>query len=145
MSHESYPLVVPRLQFGGQCAEALELYQKVFGATVKDKILFSQANPSDFQYTGKEKDNLIYYAELMIGKHMVMMHDDADGIMYNGRPSATALCVSFDSEQKARAAYELLLDGASILMPITSTSYGVFEVSLSDKFGVQWDLYFGDA
>jgi len=145
MSHESYPLVVPRLQFGGKCAEALELYQKVFGATVKEKILFSQADPRDWQYTGKEKDNYIYYAELMIGKHMVMMHDDVSGAMFSGRPGATALCVSFDSEEKARTAYELLLDGASVLMPITSTSYGVFEVSLADKFGVVWDLYFGDA
>jgi len=145
MSREVYPLVVPRLQFGGQCAEALELYQKVFGATVKEKILFSQANPSDFQYMGKEKDHFIYYAELMIGKHMVMMHDDVSGTAFNSRHGATALCVSFGSEEKARAAYELLLDGASILMPITSTSYGVFEVSLADKFGIVWDLYFGDA
>ena len=145
MSCEVYPLVVPRLQFGGQCAEALELYKKAFSATVKEKILFSQANPSDFQYTGKEKDNFIYYAELMIGMHMVMMHDDVSGTAFKSRPGVTALCVSFDSEEKARAAYELLLDGGGILMPIASTSYGVFEVSIADKFGVVWDLYFGDA
>jgi len=148
MNLETYPLVVPRILLNGKCSEALKLYQKAFGATVKEKILFSEADPMDFKYTGKEKDNFVYYAELMIGKYMVMMNDDDDGVLgdHTGiKPSLTTLCISFDSEEKARAAYEVLLDGANILAPITSASFYSFYVSLEDKFGVAWDLYFGDA
>jgi len=148
MNHETYPLVVPRLLFNGQCSQALELYKKAFGADVKEKILFSEADPRDFQYKNESEKDFIYYVELMIGKHMVMMCDDNDGVLdkeAKGRASLTALCVSFDSEEKARAAYQILSDGANILTPIHSNTFCSFYVSLVDKFGVVWDLYFGDA
>ena len=145
-SQETYPLVVPRIQLNGQTNEALELYQKAFGATVTAKILFCEADKDDLQYTGTENDNLVYYSELMIGKHMVMVTDDASGIL-GGNPGKrqllTGLCVSFDSEEKARAAYEILADGAEILMPIMNNSFCTFFVTLADKFGVVWDLYYG--
>jgi len=148
MNQETYPLVVPRLLFNGLCNQALELYKKAFGATVKDIILFSEADPRDFQCENEEQKDHVYYAELMIGKHMVMMHDDADGELdkeAKGRASLSALCVSFESEDKARAAYEILSDGAKILTPVTGNSFSTFNVTLVDRFGIAWDLYFGDA
>lgn len=147
MNPETYPLVVPRLMFNGQCRQALELYQEVFGATIKEKILFSEADPRDFQYKNEADKDLIYYALMMIGTHQVMLHDDNDGVLTTGKAgkqtASAALCVSFESEEKARAAYQKLSDGATILMPITSTTFGSFYTTLADKFGVIWDLYFG--
>ena len=147
MNQESYPLVVPRLIFNRQCGQALELYREVFGATVKEKLLFSEADPRDFQYKNKEDKDLIYYALMMIGTHQIMLHDDNNRMLINGeagKPAAsTALCVSFDSEEKARDAYQKLSDGATILMPVTSTTFGSFHTTLIDKFGIVWDLYFG--
>ena len=148
MNQEVYPLVVPRLSFNGQCTQALELYKEAFSATVKEKIHFSEADPRDFQYKNEDEKNFVYYAELMIGKHMVMMHDDSNSLLdkeANEKISSTALCISFESEEKARAAYQILSDGGKILTPIHSTSFCSFYVSLVDKFGVSWDLYFGDA
>jgi len=148
MNQETYPLVVPRLLFNGLCSQALELYKKAFGATIKEIILFSEADPRDFQDKNEDQKDHVYYAELMIGKHMVMMHDDADGELdkeAKGGASLSALCVSFESEDKARAAYQVLSDGAKILMPVTSNSFSTFYVTLIDKFGIAWDLYFGDA
>ena len=147
MNQESYPLVVPRLMFNGQCSQALELYQEAFGAEIKEKLLFSEADPRDFEYKNEDDKDLIYYALIAIGAHRIMLHDDNDGILKNGeackQAALTALCVSFDSEEKARAAYQKLSDGATILTPIHSTSFGSFLVTLVDKFGVAWDLYFG--
>ena len=83
MSRETYPLVVPQ-------------------------VLFCEANPNDLQYAGEEEGDLAYYSELMIGKHMVMVHDDSSEMLDNkpgARLSLTSLCVSFDSEEKAKAAY----------------------------------------
>lgn len=145
-SGEVYPLVVPRILLNGQAGEALELYTKAFNATVKEKIPFADADPTDLQYTGAEKDNFIYYSELMIGKHMVMVTDDATdslGTHSGERQSLSALCISFDCEEKARAAYDILSEGANILMPVTSSSFCTFYATLEDKFGVVWDLYYG--
>jgi len=143
---ESYPLVVPRILLNGQSNEALELYQKAFGAIVKEKILFADADPADFQYADKSKDGFVYYSELMVGNHMIMVTDDAGGLLsgHSGtRPSFTGLCVSFDCEEKARAAYDILSVGAEILEPITSSSFYTFYTTVEDKFGVVWDLYYG--
>jgi len=148
MNQETYPLVVPRLLFNGLCSQALELYKEAFGATVKEIILFSEADPRDFQCKNEAEKDFVYYAELMIGKHMVMMHDDADGELdkeAKGRASLSALCVSFESEDKARAAYQILSDGAKIITPVSSCSFATFNVTLLDKFGIAWDLYVGDA
>lgn len=148
MNQEVYPLVVPRLLFNGLCSQALELYKNAFGAEVKEKILFSEADPRDFQYKNEDEKDFIYYAELMIGKHMIMMHDDAEGILdkeTKGSTSLAALCVSFDSEEKAKAAYQILSDGAKILKLSTNGTFYSFYVTLVDKFGIVWDLYFGDA
>ena len=148
MNQEIYPLVVPRLLFNGMCAQALELYKEAFDAQIKEKILFSQADPRDFQYKNEDEKDFIWYAELMIGKYMVMMNDDTDGVLDKeiiGRSSLTSLCISFESEEKARAAYKTLSDEANILEPIRSYSFGSFHVTLADKFGIVWDLYFGDA
>ena len=148
MYQETYPLVVPRILFNGQCAEALEFYIKAFGAIVGDKILFGEANPEDFQYESETQSDFIYYAELMIGKHMIMMHDDSSGASdkeAGDRISMTALCVSFDLEEKARAAYQALSCGGRVISPVQSNSFCSFHVTLVDKFGVVWDLYFGDA
>ena len=145
-SQESYPLVVPRILLGGQANEALELYQKAFGAMVTAKILFADADPTDLQYTGNDKDNLVYYSELMIGKHMVMVTDDASGMLSDqpaARQALTGLCVSFDCEEKAQVAYDIISGGAKILAPVTSNSFSTFYATVEDKFGVVWDLYYG--
>jgi len=148
VNKETYPLVVPNLLFNGQCAKALELYKQAFGATVKEKILFCEANPEDFQYKNENEKDFIYYVELMIGNYMVMMSDGAGGMLGGTdgtRRAITSLCVSFDSEDKAMAAYQILSDGAEILMPVSSNSFCTFYATLTDKFGITWDLYFGDA
>ena len=111
-------------------------------------MLFKDADPQDFKC--KDEDaNLVYYAELMIGQHMVMMHDDNAGLLSsersNSQPSLTTLCISFDSEEKARVAHEILSVGATTIDPIKSGSFFTFMVTLTDKFGVTWDLYFGEA
>jgi len=148
MKQEIYPLVVPSLMFNGQGKEAIELYKKVFNAEIGEKILFSEADPEDFICENESQKDFVYYCELMIGSHMIMVSDSGDGMLdgqANRRKAMTALCVSFDSEEKARNAYEILSDGAEILMPISSTSFCTFYATLEDKFGIVWDLYFGDA
>ena len=147
MNYETYPMVVPTLVFNRVCNQAIDLYEKAFDARVKAKMLFSDADPKDLTYEEEDK-NLVYYTELMIGKFLIMLHDDHYNFLdkgVKGRATLTSLCVSFDSEEKARVAFEILSDGATILMERTNGSFFDFYVTLIDKFGIAWELYFGDA
>ena len=139
--------VEPILGFVGQANQAIELYEKAFGAKVKTKILFSQANPKDYQCTEDEKD-LVYYAEIKIGRQTIALGDDADAVkngvvQMSGNSFRIDLLVHFDSDEELKAAYELLSDGGTVTSPLVSQTYCSLTCALIDKFGGRWQLMSG--
>jgi len=139
--------VVPILGFSGQANQAIELYTKAFGAKVKTKILFSQANPKDYQPTDDEKD-LVYYAEIVIGKQTISLGDNSDAVKngvvaVSGNSFAIDLLVHFDSDEELKTAYELLSEGGTVTAPLVSQTYCSLTCALADKFGGRWQLMSG--
>ena len=65
------PKIEPILIFAGCASQAIELYEKAFGAKVKEKLLYSNANPEDWQSKDEHKD-LVYHSQIKIGKQMLM-------------------------------------------------------------------------
>ena len=134
--------VAPSLIFKrGQCNQAIEFYQKAFDAEVVLKMLFSDADPKDFQFKDEEKD-LIYHCQLMIGEQIFLLTDDANNVLKEDtQPSILmSLCMTFESADEVNAAYKSLSNGATIVTPICSTTYCSCYVLLVDKFGMQWEL-----
>jgi len=139
--------VEPIMHFAGQAKQAMDLYSKAFGAKVNAKILFSEANPKDWQCKDEEKD-FIYYAEIKIGRQTIMLGDNVDaikdGITANtGNSFAIDLLVQFDSDDELKTAYDILSDGATITAPLTSQTYCSLTCSLVDKFGGRWQFMSG--
>ena len=139
--------IVPILGFSGQANQAIELYTKAFGAKVKTKILFSQANPKDYQFTDVEKD-LVYYAEIIIGRQTISLHDNSDAVKngvvaVSGNSFAIDLLVHFDSDEELKTAYELLSEGGTVTAPLVSQTYCSLTCALVDKFGGRWQLMSG--
>ena len=139
--------IEPIMAFSGQANQAIELYTKAFGGHVKEKLLFSDANPKDWQCTPEEKD-LVYYAEIVIGGQSISIGDNADavknGVTKNsGNSFAIDLLVHFDSDQELKVAYELLSQGGTVTVPLTSQTYCSLTCALVDKFGGRWQLMSG--
>ena len=139
--------VEPILGFAGQASEAIELYVKAFGAKVKTKLLYSDANPKDWQCTDEEKD-LVYYSCIQIGRHNIMLGDDSKAVKNgvektSGNSFLIDLLVQFDSDDELKTAYEVLSDGATITAPLCSQTYCSLTCSLIDKFGGRWQLMSG--
>ena len=135
----------PCIGFQGQCSEAIELYKKAFDAKVRELVLYSQADPKDFQYKEAEKD-FVYYAEIMIGRQRVSLGDDSLGLLEEGdqeKSNQIDFLIEFDSEEALNTAYKILSDGAKIMTPMTSTTYCTAYVVLKDKFGIPWQLMSG--
>jgi len=133
--------VSPFFTFGGQCASAMELYEKAFGAVVTYKARFSEASSKDFQYKDESKKDYIYHAQMKIGEQIIMLCDDSDGTLGTGtdvRSSELSLCVVFDTADEVKAAYEVMKDGAKIIVPMASATYSNSYVFLTDKFGISW-------
>jgi len=138
---------VPSIGFTGQCAQAIELYEKAFGAIVKEKVLFSDsvAKANDYQCKSGEED-YIYYCEIVVGEQTIALADDSMNMLDKENPGHTrrlGLLMHFDSANELKAASEILADGGNILAPIHSTTYCSAYTVLEDKFGVCWELMSG--
>ena len=139
--------VTPALGFRGSCGQAIELYQKAFGAQVIEKLRYADAAPEDLQYAPEEKD-FIFYSELVIGNQVISMGDDSGKILgapAPGRVSEISLLIEFEHQEELEKAYALLSKEGKIIVPMNDTSYCTAYVSLVDKFGIHWDLMSGYA
>jgi len=137
--------LTPGLGFKGQCSQAIELYQKAFGAKLVTKIKYSEADPKDFKCIEAEKD-FIFYSEMVIGNHLISLGDDSEGKLnesMHGKASSTSLLVEFETVDELNAAYEIMKDGATIVTPMGNSTYCSGYVSLVDKFGIHWDFMSG--
>jgi len=136
---------IPSIGFTGKCAQAIELYEKAFGATIKEKVLFSDG-VDDFKCKSGE-ENYIFYCEMLIGEQIIALADDSMGLLdkesKGGNSHKVDLLMHFNSVDALKLAYDLLVDGGKILAPIESTSYCSAYTVLEDKFGICWELMSG--
>ena len=137
----------PSIGFTGQCAEAIELYEKAFGAQVIEKVLFSDPVAKENGYNCKSgEEGYIYYSELLVGEQVFAMADDSMDMLDKENPGHTrrlGLLMHFGCADELKATCELLADGGKILAPIHSTTYCTAYVVLEDKFGICWELMSG--
>jgi len=139
--------VTPGLGFKGQCSQAIKLYEEALGATIVTKILYSEANAKDLQYKQEEKD-FIFYAEMVIGNHLISLGDDSEGkidAVTNSKALPISLLIEFETAEKLEAAYNKMSKGATVVTPMGSTTYCTGYVSFIDKYGIHWDFMSGYA
>ncbi|MGL4694810.1 VOC family protein [Enterococcus larvae] len=96
-------MLATHIYFNGQCKQAIELYKKVFHATVKTLI----ENPDH---------SLVVHAEIIIHDELLMLNDfgNDDGISTSG---GYQLSVQFDNEAALQEAYAAIEDGSTPLKP----------------------------
>lgn len=129
--------ITPNFNFGGQCEQAIRLYEKAFNAKVECLIRYSDAHWEDYdkELTEKQK-NYIYHSEIYIENQRIMMSDNID---IDFQPSkALSLTVTMETKEDVVKAFNVLKDGCQIIYPIHSTTYSSCTCSLVDKFGFRW-------
>jgi PhnB protein len=132
-------IVTPCFNLKGNCKEAIALYEKAFEAETKLIINYSEAKDEDWKIPlSNEQRNMVYYAELFIGSQRIMFSDILEFDLHNG--NSLFLTVTFDSKEEVQKAYNVLLEGSTIIYPMQATTYSTCFVSLVDKFGFRWAL-----
>ena len=130
--------IVPNLHFKGDCEAAIELYERAFGAIRTVLLRYKDANPLDQdEEANSEIQDYIYHAEITLGSRRMMLNDNTSEI-----PSGinVSLLILFDTVEAVENAYQVLKDGARIIVPITETTYSACFVSLVDRYGIRWEL-----
>ena len=134
------PSIELLLAFNRQCEEAIELYKKAFGAELTYLGRYSEADPQDRPpvYDAEKDANMIFHAQMKLGSQNILLCDNLDDSLPGG--GMTHPVALFKTTDEVKAAYEILADGATNITPPTKTTYCKCCASLTDKFGVYWDL-----
>lgn len=119
----------PYLTFGGNARAAMEFYKTVFGGELTLQT-FKEAHAAQ---TPKQED-LIMHGQLITADGMTLMgSDDPEGESYKA-----SVAVSGEDLPALRAYWDKLTDGATILAPFETASWGDTFGMLTDKFGIRW-------
>lgn len=129
-------MIKPYLMFNRECEEAFTLYQKAFDGEITMIQKYSEM-PADSDFTVDENDkDLILHAEVRITESATIL--GADMKQESLDSGKVAISVELDSQERAKNAWNMLSNGASIHMDLQPTFFAKLHGSLKDKFGVTW-------
>ncbi len=121
------------LSFKGQCQEALNFYQSIFGGKIENKQT----------YEGKEIDipenyrKNLQHAELK-GKGFHFMAYDAapDTALTSG--TTVQMSIDLDTKEEAKKVFDALSSSGRIHTPFQETSWDAYYGRCTDQYDVNW-------
>ena len=116
-------MLIPHLHFGGDCADAIALYEMVFNTKAED-----------YDY----RDNKIAHAEMNIHGQRVWLNDAFGNKDKSLDCGAVHLILTFNTAEELLICYENLKADADTSAPFHETPYSKLVGNFLDKFGVLW-------
>lgn len=131
--------IVPTLNFGGNCREAIQMYEKAFNGKINCLITYGEANDPQYQpLLSPGQEDFVYHSELFIGEQRIIMSDHVD-IEFQTCYS-NFLTVMCDTKEDVSHAYGMMKDGSQTIYPMEATPYSSCRVVFVDKFGIRWGI-----
>ncbi|MDE6838660.1 MAG: VOC family protein [Acutalibacter sp.] len=131
--------IVPTLNFGGNCREAIHMYARGFQGSISCLITYGEANdPAYLPLLKENQKDFIYHSELILGGQRIILADHVD-IEFQTCYS-NFLTVMFDTKEEVQRAYEVMKEGSQTIYPMEATPYSSCRVVFVDKFGIRWGI-----
>jgi len=133
------------LNFNGNCEEAFQFYQTVFGRPLLGLHRFGDM-PADPNFTvpAADKDKIMHTA-LQINEHAMIMGSDCIESFGQKAVFGTAnyIMLDTDSPEQARELHnKLVVDAQTIEMELDETFFAELFSSFIDKFGIGWMVHY---
>jgi len=127
------------LNFNGNCREAVEFYAHVFETEKTEIMTFSDA-PANPEYAlPEEAKDLVMHTRLNISGSNVMFSDVFPGWPFVQGNNISLTVVSNDVDE-ITSVFSKLKEGGTIGMDLQETFWSKCYGSLTDKFGIEWQL-----
>lgn len=131
--------LVPTLNFGGNCRDAIHLYEKAFQGKIQCLTTYREADdPAYAPLLSEEQMDYIYHGELSIGENRIIMSDHVD-IEFRTCYS-NFFTIMYDTKEQVQRAYEMLKENSKTIYPLEATPYSSCRVAFVDKFGIRWGI-----
>ena len=106
--------IVPTLSFGGNCREAIHMYEKAFNGKISCLITYGEANDPAYNPLLRENQKeYIYHSELILGNQRIIMSDHVD-IEFQ-TCYANFLTIMYDTKEEVQKAYEIMKEGSTTI------------------------------
>jgi len=124
------------LMFNNNCQEALEVYEKAFGAKVLHKQTYGDLPPNpDFPVTDADK-GLVLNAQFEIAGTVLMASDVGQRSADQG--NNMYVTVTTEDKELVTGAWDMLKEGGTVINELTPTFFAELHGSLRDQFGISW-------
>jgi PhnB protein len=132
--------LIPYLVMDGNAKEAIEFYQKALNA----EILFTQSfgempeNP-EFPLPEDAKER-VSHATIIVGETELMFSDTFPGQPHKSGNQVT-ICITTGDAERSRQIYDALRQDGEVSMPLQETFFSPAYGSVTDKFGVSFQIF----
>lgn len=106
--------------------EAVELYQKAFGATLG--------------YNVQNPDDTYMHAEIVLNGQHIISISESDDWAVSGKNMQFCINFGSENEEALKRAYEILKEDGEIIYPLGPCDWSKCMTDVIDKFGVRWYL-----
>ncbi|MCD9021064.1 VOC family protein [Cohnella silvisoli] len=127
------------LNFNGNCREAVEFYEQVFGTQKTIFMTFGETPPNPDYPLPEEAKNLVMHTRLNISGSNVMFSDVFPGMPFIQGNNVSLSLVS-KNEDEVKSAFNQLKVGGKVVMELQETFWSKCYGSLTDKFGIEWQF-----
>lgn len=131
--------ITPYLNFNGNCAEAIALYEKALD--VKAQVMrYKDAPPSEEYPAIAGTEDFVMHACLTNREDYTVFLSDMPPDMPTSFGNGMSISIELDSVDKVDFAFNTLKEGGKVTMALGQTFWSKYFGSLEDKFGVNWLL-----
>lgn len=121
------------LSFKGQCQEALDFYQTIFGG----KVINRQTYEDKKMDIPEQYRNKLQHAELKGDGFHIMGYDASpDTPVTDG--TKIQMSIDLENEEKGKELFKALGKGGKVLTEFQKTSWGAFYGRITDQYGINW-------
>lgn len=131
------PMLDSYLFFDGNCAEAMNFYQRVTGGKLTAMMKYSESpQPQDPAHCGPGDMNRIMHASLVIDGRNLMASDTPQGQF---KPmQGFSLSLFYETPEEAKQKFDMLSDSGQVFMPFGPTFWAKGFGMCVDRFGTPW-------
>lgn len=130
--------VEPYIFFKGNCKQAMEFYQTVFGGELE--IMTLDQAPKDMPRMPGSQPSDVMHSSLR-GPIRLMASDSQKASQHAAK---VELSLGGTDETLMRKIFDSLADGGEIRMPLEKQFWGDIFGSVTDKYGVDWMMNIGE-
>ena len=130
----------PNVMFKGNCEQAFDFYQTIFGGDLSPKMRWADNKMPDMEVPEADK-HLIMHVSLPIGESILM---GGDVVACTQNPvtfgNNFTICVGTKSKEEADNLFNGLSKDGNVMMPMGIAFWGDYFGMLTDQFGIQWQV-----